>query len=231
MTYEKETKFFYKSDQKAKEYHDWYTRNGGLNGLRFKYIANKERAAVTTLLRTIPHGRVIDIPAGTGKMAPVFKQELSRVLACDVSENMLRIGEQVYRAEGVDAEFRVVALEAASEEISGDFDVTVCVRLMHRVPDDVKLMMLAQIAKLSPYAIVSFAIDSPYERVRRRLRRLLLSRGGDGVPVYRTWPKRVELERMLNERFVIERSVPVARMISSEVMYLLRSKADRIIQL
>src|SRR3972149_1188855 len=166
MNYDKETRSFYQSDRKAREYHEWYTRVGGVNGMRFRYIARKEREAVRGLLASVPHGRVIDVPTGTGKMASVFKQLSSIVLACDVSPNMLKIAEEEYNRIGVDAKFKVVALESATETISGQFDIVVCVRLMHRVPDDVKTVMLAQISKLAPRAIVSFAIDSPYEQVR-----------------------------------------------------------------
>lgn len=225
MSYEEETRTFYQNDAKAQEYHAWYTTRGGLNGWRFRHIAQKERDAVARLLRLVPHARVIDVPAGTGKMAPVFKASSSTVLACDVSQNMLSFAEAEYRRVGVDAEFKVLDLEFASTQITEPVDVTVCVRLMHRLPEDLRTRMLGEIAKLSKHAIVSFAVDSPYERFRRRLRRMLFSKGGDGVPVHETWPTREALEADLGRQFTIVQRTPVGELISSEVMYLLRSDA------
>jgi hypothetical protein len=144
---------------------------------------------------------------------------------------MLSIAEAVYRGEGVASEFMVLDLERATAGMDRRFDLTICVRLMHRVPDDVKRRMLDQISRLSPAAVVSFAVDSPYERVRGKLRRTLLSRGSDTeamhAAVRTTWPSREALEGLLSENFDIVAYKDVSRLLSSETMYLLKSKVFR----
>jgi 2-polyprenyl-3-methyl-5-hydroxy-6-metoxy-1,4-benzoquinol methylase len=229
MSYEDDTRGYYKSDRKAKEYHAWFTNAKGINGWRFRYIADKERSAVARLMVSVPHMRVIDVPTGTGKMAPVFKRFGSKVLACDVSENMLSIARQTYRDDGVPAEFQVVDLENATETIDRSFDLTVCVRLMHRVPDEIKFRMLAQIAMLSPFAIVSFAKDSAYERLRGRARRATMRKGSDSKEMHAnvrtTWPTMAELDRIVCGQFEVVERVDVSPLLSAEVMYLLKSKS------
>jgi len=229
MSYEDDTRGYYKNDRKAREYHAWFTDAGGLNGWRFRYIANRERAAVARLMASVPHARIIDVPTGTGKMAPVFKRFGSVVLAGDVSENMLNIARQTYHDEGVPAEFRLVDLETATETIERPHDLTVCVRLMHRVPDEIKSRMLSQIALLSPYSIVSFAQDSAYERIRGKVRRATMRQGSDSEEMHAnvrtTWPTRAELDRIVSDRFQTLGRVQVSPLLSSEVMYLLKSKS------
>ncbi|MGN6112257.1 MAG: class I SAM-dependent methyltransferase [Luteimonas sp.] len=228
MSYEDETRGYYKNDRKAREYHAWFTEAKGLNGWRFRYIADKERAAVARLMASVPHARVIDVPTGTGKMAPVFKHFGSSVLACDVSENMLSIARETYLEAGVQAEFEVVDLEKASETIRHPYDLTVCVRLMHRVPDEIKLRMLDQISLLSPFSIVSFAQDSAYERIRGKARRATMRKGSDSdemhANVRTTWPTKAELDTIVSQRFEPLSRVDVSPLLSAEVMYLLKSK-------
>src|SRR5690606_36619467 len=108
MSYEDDTRSYYKSDRKAKEYHAWFTNDKGIKGWRFRFIAEKERQAVGRSMEAVPKERVIDVPTCTGKMAPVFRRFGSKVLACDVSENMLSIAKETYREEAVPAEFQIV---------------------------------------------------------------------------------------------------------------------------
>lgn len=222
--YERETRRFYEDAAVARAYHESFTRPEGWRGLRFAFIARRERRAVAALLRRVPARRVIDIPTGTGKMAPLFADSAHHVLACDVSEQMLTIARGTYLESGVeDVAFQVVDLACASSAITEPYDLTICVRLMHRVPEHVRRRMLREVAMLTPHAIVSFAIESPYQRLRRGLRRLVF--GGEDVGV-ETRPGRTELDSMLRESFEVVAKTPIARGLSSEWMYLLRSRSS-----
>lgn len=223
--YERETRRFYEDAAVARAYHESFTRPGGWQGLRFAFIARRERRAVAAFLRRVPAKRVIDIPTGTGKMAPLLTGGTDHVLACDVSEHMLAIARETYFESGMeDVAFQVVDLASASSAITEPYDLTICVRLMHRVPKDVRRRMLREIAMLTPHAIVSFAIESPYQRLRRELRRLVFGGADIGVE---TRPGRAELDSMLGESFEVMAKMPIARGLSSEWMYLLRSSPSR----
>lgn len=228
FSYQNDTKYHYQNDATAKGYHDSFTKLRGIDGFRFRFIANRERRSVDRLLKQLEFQSLIDIPTGTGKMAKVFRNYDCRVLACDVSNEMLTIAKRTYQLTGPsDATFQKVDLEKATEQIEDPVDVTVCVRLMHRVPDEVKRRMLEQIGKLSPYAIVSFGIDSRYQRIRAAFRRKTV--GGYDIGS-QTRPSRNSIERIVSRDFRIVQSTPVAWGISAERMYLLKSKNYGVIQ-
>lgn len=220
--YTKDTKQHYKSDEIAKAYHDEYANPKGLNGLRFRFIAWREREAVRKLLLSVPHGNVVDVPAGTGKMAPVFAALGSTVTPCDVSENMLALAKLSYAEAGTRTdEFRLVDLEAATSVLHKTFDAVVCVRLMHRVPDAVKARMLTEISHLAPYAVVSFGVENGYAVVRRGIRRTLLGGADAGVETRGS----LDRIRILAEAdFDVVKALPIASVLSSEWMFLLKSK-------
>jgi SAM-dependent methyltransferase len=220
--YEEGTRSHYQDDSVARNYHAEFTQLKGLNGARFRFIASRERRAVRTLLKQLSAKRVIDVPAGTGKMAPVFREFGCSVTACDVSGNMLSIARETYQAEGPDdVSFQVVDLESGTQTLAGPFDVVVCVRLMHRVPDDVKGRMLSQIAALAPHAIVSFGVDSGYQRLRRSIRAMAFRSRDAGAE---TRPTADGIRELVTRNFEIERDIPVAAGISAERMYLLKSR-------
>lgn len=223
--YESQTKNFYKNADVAERYHAAFTSGNGIASLRFQFIAARERKVTEKLLRQVPHGTVIDLPAGTGKMAPVYQRLGCDVLACDISEEMLSIAQETYAdAHCKNVEFRCVDLEQADTQITGKVDAFVCIRLMHRVPVEVKRRMLFEISQLADYAVVSFAVDSAYQNLRRLLRKGIL--GGKDIGV-ETRQSGQEIEAMLEQNFVIHDVKPVSRLLSAERVYLLESKHER----
>jgi SAM-dependent methyltransferase len=220
--YETKTRSYYKNDDVARNYHESYTQLKGVKGFRFRYIAEREKRAVLKLLSKVKARRVIDIPTGTGKMASVLKVKGCEVMACDVSENMLRRAKVSYSEVGLnEAAFKIVDLQHAQRAIKESYDVTLCIRLMHRVPNNIKKNMLEQIGKLSPYAIISFGIDNYYQAVRRMMRQLTF--GGDEVGI-ETRPAKTEVESIIEDWFEIIDRCPVSRGVSSEWIYLLRAR-------
>lgn len=105
LNFSEEMKECYRSDSVGEEYHEAYSEGGSW---RDKLIANRERNAGGSLLQKVPHNSILDIPSGTGKLAPVFAQTGSTVVACAIFENMLNIAETEYDRHGLsDARFRI----------------------------------------------------------------------------------------------------------------------------
>ncbi len=121
--------------------------------------------------RRIPHDQILDLPAGTGKLAPVFAALGGAVVACDISASMLEIARREYPAAGcTNATFRVCDAEQIAGTLGQRFDVAVCLRLLHRVPSDVRDRVLAELAAVADHAIVSMGIETGYHRARRQVR-------------------------------------------------------------
>ena len=219
--YEKETKRLYQNDKKALEYHREYTSLGGLRGLRFRFIALMERKTVAAMLAGMRVGRVLDAPCGTGKMAPILIGNYSEIVAGDISPNMLKIAKDVYGELGfVDAQFDVIDLEKLTE-YGSNYDIHICFRLMHRLPNHIKRKMLSEMAKTSKHAIVSFGLRSLFLDLKHFIKSIIFQDPDEG---YYTRAKKRQLEEIVGDYFEIIEERYVSRYLSSQIVFKLKSK-------
>lgn len=214
--YSSEMKEYYKSDEVAEDYHQAFSNEGHW---RHRLIANRERRAVKKLLSRVPNGSVLDIPTGTGKLAPVFAETGSSVLACDISENMLQIAQEEYERAGVEnARFEICDAEGITDTLDESFDVAVCLRLLHRVPSDTKLRILKELGSVADFVIVSTGVESPFHTFRRNARQRIL--GGDNRDhCYETSEMTREI---MQNGFTVVNLMRVLPVLSQEHVYLLK---------
>lgn len=216
------TKTAYQSAGKAERYHERSLNARGLRELRFRLITSWERQAIRHALSHVPHARVLDFPVGSGKLAPVLKEFNSKVTCADISAEMLRVAMRTYTEHGLSVlSYEVADLSSAPQFATGSFDVVVCLRLMQRVSVETRRAMLREMARLASHAIVSFAVTNAYQRMRRRLRRVLLGGADVGEGTHRSMR---ENDSLVRETHQILEKRPVARGISAEWVYSLRAK-------
>lgn len=216
FNYDSEMKGYYKSDEVAKQYHGAFSEGGAW---RHRVIANRERKVVESLLRYVSHNSILDIPTGTGKLAPVFAKLDSSVVACDISENMLRIAETEYERVGCyNAKFQVCDAEGITETLDEAFDVAVCLRLLHRVPQETKRRILRELGSVADHVIASTAVESAFHQARRWIRRQLLG-GDERGHCYETPAMTKEI---FTDGFEILASKHVLPLLSQERVYLLK---------
>jgi ubiquinone/menaquinone biosynthesis C-methylase UbiE len=220
--YQEGTKSHYQSDAVAETYHSAFAKSYGLRNARFRIVANGERNSVKKLLQEVAHDKILDIPAGTGKLAVIFSELGAVVTSCDISQNMLDIAKQEYAKIGYGKNVKFSVQDAANLSSMGNlqYDAVVCLRLMHRVPAKIRVKILEEISRMAPHAIISFGIESPFHVVRRFLRALLLGGGKDKLCY-------VDLRtatREISQQFVIKRHLRVVPFMSQEVVFLLESK-------
>lgn len=219
FNYKSDMKEYYKSDEVADNYHKAFSNDGAW---RHRVIADRERKAVETLLRRVPHNSVLDIPTGTGKLAPVFAASKSSVVACDISENMLRVAESEYDEAGHETtRFRVCDAEHISDVLEETFDVAVCLRLLHRVPSETKRRILHELGAVADFVIASTAVESSFHKARRWVRRGLLG-GDEREHCYETPAATREI---FTDGFEIIASKQVLPLVSQECVYLLKPDA------
>lgn len=222
-TYEEDTKSFYQDSETAEKYHESFKDPSGLNGIRFKLVSSGERSAVERFLDRVPVESIVDVPAGTGKLAPVLASTNGHILSVDVSQEMLSIARSEYRRlEYEEVEFLRGDVESISSIVGTEFNVAVCLRLLHRVPRENKMTILRELSEIAGHAIISFGVESRYHRIRRSIRSQLL--GGGDQDYDACYERLDEIESFLKPNFRILGRQWVVPMLSQEVVYLLKSR-------
>lgn len=218
--YERNTRAFYQDDATAQRYHRMFVE-GGWRNLPSRVVAQRERRAIEKLLLRVPHRTALDIPAGTGKLAGIFAALGTRVVASDISASMLKLAEAEYARIGyAHASFQVADASDLSQFRDGQFDVAVCLRLMHRVPPALRKTMLGELACVASHAIVSFGIENGFHALRRGVRASVFGGSNDSLCFCSIAEARAELEPV----FEVAKHVWIAPALSQEVIFLLKSK-------
>lgn len=178
FNYKETTKNRYKDQKIAAQYAQEYLGPFKFKRLRHKYIAYREMLLVELLIKKLHKVSlisVLDIPAGTGKLALILSKYAKYIYAADISDEMLFIAKSEYYKSVDKEKVEFVVCDAEKLQSTTDIpnvDLVVCLRLMHRVPSDVRKNMLSSFSGLSENLIVSYGIDSRYHRIRRYIRRL-----------------------------------------------------------
>jgi ubiquinone/menaquinone biosynthesis C-methylase UbiE len=105
----------------------------------------------------------LDCPSGTGRFTGLLSRRGLRVIAADIAAPML---ERVSGDGG-----RVVADALRLPFASGSFELVLCVRLLHHVPDAFeRRALLAELARTSSrFVLVSFFHSVSFHEVRDRV--------------------------------------------------------------
>lgn len=218
FNYEQDTLHAYKNRDTARTYLESYEKAKGLSGFRFRLVAERERAAVRTLLSRVSAERVLDIPCGTGKLARVFAEKPYQIVAADVSPEMIELAREAYLDAGCSkVRFELADAAALPTDFKGAFDLVVCLRLLHRVPLPIGEAILKEFAGCARFTVASFGINSLFHRVRRRVRNRLVGGGVSDLctePLYR-------IREVLSRHFRIIAERRVHPFLSEEVVFLL----------
>ncbi|HEX7370760.1 MAG TPA: class I SAM-dependent methyltransferase [Rhodanobacteraceae bacterium] len=219
--YERETRAYYQNDATAMRYHALFVAPSGWRNLPSRLVARREQRVIMELVAQVPHRVILDAPAGTGKLACVFAGLGARVVAADISQSMLKLAAAEYARIGHDdVTFSVEDVADLRRFPARNFDLAVCLRLMHRVPSALRRRMLAELARVAPHAIVSFGITSGFHSARRAVRAAVFGGRRDTMCFCTLAEARAELE----PRFEIIRRAWIAPALSQEVLFLLRAK-------
>ena len=163
----------YRDDAVANQYDA--IRFGTLSG---RLIDRLEQQLVARALRGLPAGaRVLDVPAGTGRMTRHLRELGFDPVGADISEAMLR------QARQHDGKLPLVLADAERLPFpEGAFRAVVAVRLMHHVPPRLRPGMLAEFRRVSSGLVVVTYADS--RTVQGTIRRLKAARDRRRPPIY-----------------------------------------------
>jgi ubiquinone/menaquinone biosynthesis C-methylase UbiE len=227
QTYEHETRQHYQRDNIASEYHRQFASMWSLRNLSHVLVAKAEQRAIRRILRRIRSelSLIADIPCGSGKLLPVFGELSLPTIAADVSSQMLSIARTLVSSGSSSANF--ARLDITALPFGDDtFDATICLRLLHRVPNAIKRAALLELRRVTRrYAIVSYGVETRWHTYRQRLRSLFAH--GSSIPYPLAWN---DCEKLFSSAGfdLAARITPLPVLSAEEIALLIKSRhADR----
>jgi ubiquinone/menaquinone biosynthesis C-methylase UbiE len=182
--YEELTRSMYRNDEVAEYYKEAYTSLISHRNFRAKVIAMQEKRYIRkVLLRcNLENQMLLDIPCGTGKASDTLPKDIL-VIASDISFEMMTLARNDYSQMNGFKGF--VQADATKIPFKSDsFDCVLNVRLLHRVPSEIKIEIVKEVTRLSKkYVVLSFSVDSFYQRFRKRFRGLFISHDPAMAPI------------------------------------------------
>ena len=221
LDYNKETRQGYKSDNVAMIYKNKY-ESLSLSNLDSNIVAYAEKKSIKELLNKIriENPTILDIPCGTGKLSKILLRKGS-VMASDVSPNMIKFSKDSY----VNGKFMGFSISDATKtgfKIES-FDCVICLRLMQRVPKDVRVTMLQEFHNIcKKYLIISFGYEDFLQNIKRNIIKRIS--GSDPVPCAQNI-KNINIELQSNGWIIKEKRL-ILPFISSEILYLCEKNSD-----
>lgn len=146
---------------------------------------NGERRLIRRIfLRELPRGaHIADLPCGTGRLAEPLLESGFRVHGLDISEQMLEVAAERLHPFGDRFTFEVRDARELRPE-AGRFDGVLCARVLMHFTLDEQIDFLRGVARLTDGPIViNHSFSSPYQRLRRRVKKLLGHRPSARHPV------------------------------------------------
>ena len=223
MDYKKETRSAYQNLAKAVSYKKQIAEK--LTWARFamwreKRIIKKAlrrcRIKMTDLL--------LDIPCGTGVLASVLGSASDIIIASDISREMMDFAREEYR--GIPVRGFIQADITATPFKPGSFRCVVVLGFMHRVPSEIRIKTLREMASVSDESIiVSYSVVSALQRCKRSLMKRLFAS-------YKSAPSSAALQEILQELsaqgWMVVKKYQVVPFLSSEFVFVLKKmKASR----
>lgn len=134
----------------------------------------QEKRIILNCFRDLPRNTLIlDVPCGTGRLAEVLLEADLNVHGADISSDMLNVAQERLGSFGERFTTEILDVFAIREQ-SPRFDAALCARVLMHFPLDKQIEFLRSVAALTKNRIViSHSLRSPYQRLRRGIKKLL----------------------------------------------------------
>jgi len=217
--YETDTLNAYRSRQRAAEYKRHHTTEW--NWARFS-TWREQRLLARELSRYSwsADDRVLDIPCGTGILGKLFHSFPFRIVASDISPEMMELARGEYPTDRL--------LECVQADITNtgfprrSFACVVVLGFLHRVPADIKREALREISALANrVVIITCSVDSPLQRVKKKILAIIRREHVPAPCPVPLWEIIAECEAV---GFKVVRSFMVVPFLSAEAMLVLERK-------
>jgi SAM-dependent methyltransferase len=169
----------YKNIKVAKEY----------DRIRFSSLAgrvfnNQEKRIIRECFDDLPRDNfILDMPCGTGRLAEPLLEAGWKVYGVDISAEMLRVASERLAAYG---DRFVTEVMDAFNMIGSDkqFEAALCARVLMHFPLQTQIKFLQGVGSITRRRIViNHSLNSPYQRFRRWIKKLLGHQQSAGYPI------------------------------------------------
>jgi len=216
IDYENGTLNAYRTTARAAEYKRYHTK-GWTWGRLVTCIEQRAIARELGRYQWSASDQLLDIPCGTGIMGRILHRFPFKIVASDISPEMMAMARAEYPPD------RLLACVQADITNTpfprGSFACVVALGFLHRVPIPIKRAALREIAALSNrLVIVSCSVDTPLQRLKHVLLRRL-KRGHIAAPC--PMPFKDILSECLSHGLRLNRAFMVIPMLSSHAVFIL----------
>lgn len=169
----------YKNTKVAREYDR--KRFSSVAGRVFNHL---EQRTVVRCFASLPEGAaIVDAPCGTGRLAEPLLSSGYRVHGVDISDAMLDIARERLLRFGDRFGSDVCDVKRIGTSAS-KYDGALCARVLMHFPLEQQIEFLSGVAKLSnSLVVINHSLDSPYQRLRRRVKRWLGHQASANFPI------------------------------------------------
>lgn len=193
--------------------------------VRFSSVAGKvfnrqeQRIILDSFADLPPETTILDLPCGTGRLARALLEAGYTVVGADISAEMLEVANE--RLQQYQARFSTQVMDAFS--LTGQeqqYQATLCARVLMHFPLETQIEFMQGVARISSKRVViNHSLNSPYQRLRRRIKKLLGHQESAAYPITND-----EIKRLLAESgFAEVRRTRINRLIS-EAVYIVAEK-------
>ncbi|MBF0395184.1 MAG: class I SAM-dependent methyltransferase [Desulfobacterales bacterium] len=165
IDYEQDTLNAYRTPERAANYKRFHTADWTWG----RFVTCLEQRAIARELARYnwsPSDQLLDIPCGTGVLGKLLHQFPFRIVASDISAEMMAIARTEYPVSKL-----VSCIQADVTNtpfLRRSFECVITIGFLHRVPWEIKRNTLREIAELSNrVAIISCSVDTPLQRLKQ----------------------------------------------------------------
>jgi ubiquinone/menaquinone biosynthesis C-methylase UbiE len=133
-----------------------------------------ERRAIRQIVSSLPDKAcVLDAPCGTGRLSDLLVRRGWKIMACDVSAEMLAVAKRRCARSGHSMSFlRMDFLNVAFADRSVTAVFTI--RFLVHIAPETRVRMLREFRRVSErWVVLSMSLSTPWHRLRRRIKRWL----------------------------------------------------------
>lgn len=193
--------------------------------VRFSSLAGRvfnrqeQRIILDSFADLPPETTILDLPCGTGRLARALLEAGYAVVGADISAEMLEVAKE--RLQEYQDRFSTQVMDAFNlTDQEQKYQATLCARVLMHFPLETQIAFMQGVARISgKRVVINHSLNSPYQRLRRRIKKLLGHQESAAYPITND-----EIKRLLAESgFVEVRRTRINRLIS-EAVYIVAEK-------